>query len=323
MRRWGEAMKHFNSVIEDSFREASFLTAIEKAQGRAAMTRTVRSFWGAKSRIEDIMGGGLTPEKAKAAIREVDKSFGRYGSLAPFERHVVRRWLFPFWGFYKHQLQLLMRFPIEMPGRAQVAAALGQANDEMMEQYGALPEWLEGAMPMGPPGSEVSVLTTRGADPFSGTFQPPTAMLSPPIKIALEQSMGRDLFTGDEFSDPNTVKPFGSDQHFRILRDEAGNPVGVEPSGAPRPGLGTHLLSQIPQFDLLAPLLAGGASYDTAPLTPLTDETGEPLFPTTGLDQLARFAGYPTIDYDLAAYQKRLAEDQANALRSALSRGGP
>jgi ribosomal protein S18 acetylase RimI-like enzyme len=321
MRRAGEGMKHLNSVIEDSFREASFLTAIEKAQGRGAITRTARSFWSAKGRMEDIMEKGFTPERAASMIREVDRSFGRYGTLSPFERHVVRRWLFPFWGFYKHQLQLLMRFPIEMPGRAQVAAALGQANDEMMEQYGPLPEWLEGAMPMGPPGSEVTFLTTRGADPFSGTFQPPTAMLAPPIKIALEQSLGRDLFTGDEFSDPNTVKPFGSDQHFQILRDAEGNAVGVEPSGAPRPGLGTHLLGQIPQFDILAPLVAGGVTYDTAPLTPLTDETGEPLFPTTGLDQLARFGGYPTIDYDLQRYQERLAQEQAAALRAALSRG--
>jgi hypothetical protein len=322
MRRAGEAMKHLNGVIEDSFREASFLTAIEKAQGRTAMMRSARSFWGAKSRIEDIMEHGLTPERAKLAIKAVDHSFGRYGTLSPFERHVVRRWLFPFWGFYKHQLQLLMRFPIEMPGRAQIAAALGQANDEMMEQYGPLPEWLEGAMPMGPPGSEVTFLTTRGADPFSGTFQPPTAMLAPPIKIALEQSLGRDLFTGNEFTDPNTIKPYGSDQHFRIIRDAAGNPVGVEPVGAPRPGIGTHLLGQIPQFDLLAPLLAGGAAYDTAPLTPIIDpDTGEPMFPATGLEQLARFGGYPTIDYDLGRYQERLAEEQAAALKAAMARG--
>jgi hypothetical protein len=42
---WGDAVKHLNSEIESSYREASYLTAIEKMQGKSAITRAGRSFW--------------------------------------------------------------------------------------------------------------------------------------------------------------------------------------------------------------------------------------------------------------------------------------
>ncbi len=321
---WGQAVRHLVAEIDDAYRDVGYLTAAEKLQGKNALRRTVRSFWGAKRRMDDIMRSGFDEASGAAALNEVRRFYGNYGSLTPFERHVMRRFLFPFWSFARHQMQLLLRFPFEYPGRAEIAAALGNAHAEMMEQYGPVPDWLSGALPLGPPGSEVSFLTTRGADPFSGTFQPPLSQLGPVPRTVLEQLLGRELFTGDEFSAPTEqgFKPYGSDQYFRPVLDDQGNVIDVAPTGAPRPGPLGVLAQNVPQIGLLGDLLAGGASYDTAPFTAIPDETGAPLFPTSAADQLARFAGYPTVDYDLASFQERQQAEQERALTEALRRYG-
>lgn len=339
-RRWGQAVKHLNATIEDSFREASFLAAAEKGQAISAIRRSARSFWDAKTRVESIMAHGFDEAKAGLALSEVNRFFGNYGALNPFERHVIRRWVFPFWSFYKHSTRLLLSFPFEYPARTEVLRGLAQANEELLSQYGPIPEWLESAIPMGPPGSTTtSFLTARGPNPFSGPTEGMKGVVSAlafPWQTLIGQGTGRNTFTGQPFTDRDVVTPFGSDQQFRVVYDEAGNPTDAVPIDKVAPGILQALLQSVPQYDMARDLLAGGNTYDTASLldalqqrlgdegeaTQIDPVTGEPYRPVSLADQLAKFAGFPTYEYDLGAYQERLEQERQAALKLALERLG-
>lgn len=317
---WGGAVRHLNSEIESGFRDASFLTAIEKQQGKAAITRTARSFWSSKRRMEAIMRSGFDEARARLAVSEVNHFYGNYAKSTPFERHIVKRFIFPFWGFYRHQLKLILSFPWEYPEKARLVQSINEVEKDLMDQYGPVPDWLQGAIPLGPPGSEVSFLTSRGADPFSGTFQSPASMLSPPVKLALEQALGRSLFTGQEFTDENVVQPFGSSMKFR---GDTGEPVShVAPSFL------ESFLQTVPQYQTAKAIAAGGKTYDTASLIDILrghgtirePGTGAPKYPTSAAEQLSKLLGFPTTTYDLGGYQAFLLSQQQAAMREAAKR---
>jgi hypothetical protein len=324
-RRYSDSVRRLNGEIEEAFREASFLAGVEKIQGRGALHRTLRSFDSAQRRITDIMENGYSESIARKAMEDVYHFYGDYTALGPFERHVMRRFLMPFYGFWKHTVKLLFTFPIEQPFRAEVFRMISKAQEEMIEQYGPMPEWLERTgIPQGPPGAEVPFLLSAGANPFTGATQDPVSMLSPPIKMVLERSLGRNLFTGKRFSDANTIMPFGSDQAY-ALNPETGE---VEPVAAPVPGLLESALQQLPQYNLVKDALAGGATYDTATLPDVMQgkgvirdlETGEPRYPTGWAEALSKFMGATNLTYDLGSYQEQLTEDQKAVVRELLNR---
>jgi len=324
---FGRGMRTLNSIVEDAFRDASYLTAAERQLGMSAIRRTANSFMGAERRIGNIMKAGFDETNAKSALNEVVHFFGDYGNLGAFERHVLRRWMFPFWSFYKHQAKLLMTFPFEYPARANLLKALSDVNNEMMAEYGPVPAWLEGALPLTAPGQNVEYLSTRGANPFSMTFEPWTGMLSPVLKVAIEQATGRSLFTGREFTDPNVITPFGTDQRFRIQYGPDGQVIGAEPVERVAPGLIESMLQQIPQYQMTKEVVSGGKTYDTASLidalqgTAVVEDpaTGEPRYPTDLADKLASLFGANTYDYDLGSYQDSLQQQKLAALAAALS----
>jgi hypothetical protein len=200
-----------------------------------------------------------------------------------------------------------------------VLRGLALATQDLQDMYGPIPEWLEGATPLSPPGSEVSFLKTSGANPFAGMFEDWTSMLSPPVKTALQKALGHDLFTGDEFTDPNVYTPFGSDQPIDLRT--------LQPVDAPTPGWIESLLQNVPQYNMAKDALGGGASYDTANIFDVAsgegvirDETGAPQFPTSVMEQFAKFMGLGTVDIDLEGYQEGLTEAQQAALLEAIRR---
>jgi hypothetical protein len=326
-RAYGGFMTRLNSSIEEVFRQASYLKALERQQILSRVRPVASELWSTKARL-DRMGrqaGEITEGQVRAALTEMNNAMGNYGALGPIERNIIRRFFVPFYGYMRHQGTLLARLPFENPIKMQLLSRLGDANEEFMEQYGPLPEWLAGAAPLGPPGPQVSFLASRGAEPFAGSFQDPVSMLSMPIKLALEQAQGRNSFTGEPFTDPDIIRPYGSDQAFRLIRDDAGNVVDAVPVGPARPGILEHVLSQFPQYEMAEQALGGGKAYDTSNLlqiaggtgTRIDPETGLPLYPTGYGDQASRFLGFPSYEYDLQAYQERLAEQRQAALTQA------
>lgn len=313
IRTYTAFMRHVNGEVEDAFREASYLTAAEKAVGKTTVQRTARTFWRSKHRVEDLMASGFDEVKATQALKEVNSFFGDYSHLSPFERHMVRRFVFPFYSFYRHATKLILTYPFENPLRATVINALAAADQEMMDQYGPVPEWLRSAVPLSAPGSEVSFLTGAGPNPFNVTGQDWVSGLNPMLKVALERSIGRDLFTGRTYSDENVFTPYGSDVQIDM---RTGKPI----EGHVLPSPIEQFLSNIPQYTTLKKIVAGGKTYDTATLLDvlqghgvIKDTAGATKYPTQTVDEILKYLGLPTTTYDLGSYQQRLADAQAQA----------
>jgi hypothetical protein len=154
--------------------------------------------------------------------------------------------------------------------------------------------------------------------------------LSPLIKIPLEHFTGRNLFTGQPFSDKNTITPFGTEQQFKIIRDKNGMPIGTEPVNRVTPSLWEHMLSQIPQYELFKDTIAGGKTFDTSGIVDaftgkglIKDaETGEAKYPLGTVQAVAKFAGFSQMPFDYSSYQTWLGEQQQAALTEALNREG-
>jgi hypothetical protein len=239
----------------------------------------------------------------------------------------VRRFIFPFWGFYKHQAQMIARLPIDHPLRAEVIRSLGQVNNDMLQQYGPIPEWLQGATPLGPPGPDVTFLNTRGPNPFSGTFQSPLSMLNPVLQLVGERALGENLYTGQPFQgNPHDFyTPYGSSQTYQYVRNDKGQVVDAVPvQGHVEPPLLEQILNQVPQYSAVEGALAGGKKYDTDTLISIlrARAAGNPAAaadmtkPTSIVDQLLRLSGLSSTTYPLGSYQASLAQGRQEALNA-------
>lgn len=338
-RKLGSYNQRANGAIEDVFRQATYLKALEKTDIIAAAKPVMHGFWDLRKRLETMNKNGYSEGAVNSALTEMYNVMGNYGALGPIERNVVRRFAFPFWAFTKHQGQFLARLPIENPLRAQVLNQLSQVNHDMMTDYGPIPSWLQGATPMAPPGTQgdIPFISGTGPDPFNATFSNPLGQLSPPLQVLLSRLEGHNLYTGAPFTDPNVVTPFGSDQSFRVVRDAHGNVVGTKPiEGGPTPGLLEQLLSQVPQYQGLENVLAGGKTYDSANLlgalasritgnraavTQVTPGTQTPTQPANLASELAKLSGVGVYPYNLSQWQQSLLQNQQRALLEAQQAG--
>ena len=112
------------------------------------------------------------PEEIRHALHETNKFMYNYQHLGPTDRRYVRQFI-PFWGWYKFITKLTWRLPVEYPGRALILTNLGAIGNEEMEEMGAMPEWLSGAIMLNYNGSAMTYLSGMGLNPFSGFANPP------------------------------------------------------------------------------------------------------------------------------------------------------
>lgn len=335
----GLPIRHLNNIVEDAFRRASYLTAAERAGLRSGIQSGVRRFWSSKRTMETVSRVGLNEKLAAKAIDEMNYFMNDYTKMSPLGRQVIRRFIAPFWSFYKHIGQLIVTLPFEHPDRFLVMRLLTEAASEMAAEFGPVPDWAEGSIPLGAgdePG-ETRFLSTAGPNPFSFLENGINiaSVAHPAIKMAVEQSLGRSTLTGRPFSDPNVVTPFGSDQQYRVWRDEQGV-VHTEPIEKVAPSLAEALLRQVPQYKLLEDLVAGGRTYDTSTLFDVIRSriqpegtlagairdpaTGEVRYPLDSAQKLLAFGGVSTFDinqFEQAALQR---EQSIQAIRAYLRR---
>jgi hypothetical protein len=325
----GRAIRFLNSVIEDSFREASYITALEKRAMRADIRRTSGRFLTAKRRLDRIAREGISDVAGREALEEMNFFLNDYHALPPFQRKVIRRFVSPFWSFYRHMGRLMIRYPIEYAERANLGRMLGQLGEELANEYGPVPSWVEGAgIPLGPPSESTPFLLTRSANPLSTivtAFDAPASLLHPVPNLLWEWQTGRVGYSGREFTEKDVIAPFGSKFRYRIVRDENGVPIGTELVDKVRPDPIEMLLRQFPQYELAKDVLAGAGRY-TAPgafSLGVIEEGGKPKYPESRLLPLTRFAGIPIFpDIDVLGHRQRIAREGAQALREARRREG-
>jgi hypothetical protein len=184
---------------------------------------------------------------------------------------------------------------------------------------------LVGAVPMGDPTTgEVPWMMTAGPDPFNITQQSFFSLLDPALKVVTEEAMGRNSFTGREFSDPDVIAGFGG-RRFRVVKDAEGNIIEMQPVEKTSRGFLEATLQQIPQYNLLRTAVAGGKPYDTLSLpqlgvnrvtggpTAMLDYSGQPVAPQSALSQFVKYGGVNVIPYDITSYQEQLQREAERA----------
>ena len=327
-RVWADAIKKLNTNVENAFRRVGYVEGLRKADVLRDTHRVARGFWGSKEELQKMLADGITPERADRAMDLMQSWFGDYSTMSPFERQVVRRFIAPFWGFYRHMGKMVVKMPFDYPEKMAVIRTLALVDRDIREEYGSVPEWMDGMVPFGPmsPDGQQRFLSTAGPNPFNAFMDIGLGLFHPAIKATIEMMTGRDAYTGREFSDPDVFTPFGSTQRYQIVRGEGGVPVDAVPIDKVTPSLPVELLSQIPQYDWLRSALAGGRTYDTVGLMgaaregPITDSEGNPIAPFSGSDVLARSLGAGFFDYDIAGFRERQAKERENALTMAYER---
>ena len=168
-----------------------------------------------------------------------------------------------------------------------------------------------------------SFLLSGGPNPFNAAFSTPGAMLNPVLKMAVEFSTGRKIYSGAQFTDPNVVTPFGSDQQYRVSIGPDGQPI-ANPVERVSPAPLEMLLQNFPQYQSVKTLAAGSKPYDTTSLlsilagegVKMDPATGKPVNPVEAATVLGKYFGVSVMPYNIQQYQTQRAEEEAAAIKA-------
>ena len=333
-RTFKETMEHANATIEKHFRRASLMRSVDKVAMETGMKRQAGVFFRSHQNLQKIASEGLDEVTANRIVDDMNSFMNDYRKQTAFEKNIVRRYVFPFWSFYKHSAKLMLSYPITHPERAAVLRMFGEFAQEMDQDSETLPGYMQGAVPVGPGvgEGEERFLTLTGVNPFSGamrTLEDPTgfaAMLGPQLKSAMEVATGKDMLTGRPFRSPEFAGAYGSDQQYPVIYDEAGNPVSVGDEATPvRPGIIEMLGRQFPQYDILRNIGTAamgqpvGARYDTGE-TMMEGEQAK--YPSSLATELLGYIGVPMTDFNRTKYQETQLANRRQALITALRQLG-
>lgn len=257
IQSWSRGVRSMNSYIEEAFRRGIFIDELT----RVNLNSLADDF---ESSVKSLQRGaekGWTPAEMKYATERVDRVIGNFMRYSPFEQGIVRRFVFPFYGFYRHMANVLFKLPFEHPLKASLFQRIEQMN-EVME--GDMPSYLQGtaAVRLGDLFGDDTYLRLKNMNPLS-VITDDYGMInsvSPALKIAVERGLGINTFTGDTF-DPaelgqNDIVQTHDGQFWKIVRAGDGSVLDVYRTGRPLPSLLQHVGSQfgltgfIPTFNL-------------------------------------------------------------------------
>lgn len=267
----GAALGEIESVLKDHYAE------------RFADTRSIAEA------LDD-------PKVIQRAIDETNKFMYNYAILGPTERRVVRQFI-PFWGWYKFISEAAYRLPVEYPGRVNLIQALSNIGEEQEREFGPLPEWLKGAIPLSKAplvGGVLKYLPTTGLNPFANIFNPlgpqgpiegsiQLGQFNPLIQAGL-QGFGFDTLSGDRV--PISPESGVGESFFGTLYKNGHEVKPAEVGGAQR--FLMSLARSFPEFRLseryiLNPAQGFGANYPESvpfiaprPMGPADSGTAQP-----------------------------------------------
>lgn len=318
IRRLGEWTRAFNTHVEQAFRRGVMLSQLE----RQAMSQWGRGFFGSYKLLEKIAREGADPGMLRKAISEVDKTLGNYTMLSPVERNIIRRFIAPFYPFYRHVAKFVARMPLEHPLKTKVLQAIDNIDEEMT---GAVPEWLQGAVQVGSLAGDALFLNLKNANPLETFTSAPTmgvTVLNPLLKIGLELNTGRSAYTGREFTSEDVFENFQGTK-YQIIRDENGGVEDIEVLERPiTPGLGREILMNFPQFglleDLMAEVIGPGSGAQYSQTGNVITEFGEPKYPQPPGLSFLQYSGVPLTPYDIDEYRLNQMLQEVQALRQGI-----
>lgn len=319
-----------NTAIEQPFVRALY---IKEARQKAKSMLKEQGIDITEDSILTMMGKIKDTPELKAPImvklKETLPVFNILGSQGiKYGRRVM-----PFLNWYKFMLKYAAHLPARHPFKlagVRGLSALGEEHREQafieyfpymkdqIEKEGGIPRRFSGLWPIGidEQTGEGIFFNARGMNPFR-TIEDFTnlrimSMMSPIIKVGVEQAIGVDTFTGQKFTSPYPleVSPEGT----------------VEEKDKPVPGFFHHVFRQFPQFTLLEQILTPAQQYSEGTIfnpKPIRDPiTGEPKYPIKSLDKILNYMGIDrkTVDVEewFYKYQERIRKKGSQTHRNLL-----
>lgn len=144
---------------------------------------------------------GVNPQVMDSMLTVANKVLGDYTTLSPFERDVVRRFLMPFYPFYRHITKFTLKMPFQHPLKSQVLRQLEMLDREMGT---SLPEYLGGAVKVGTLSGMDLYWNTRAWNPMNNfEMLQMEDVIDPWVKTGIQWALGINDF-GDPY-DPDVV----------------------------------------------------------------------------------------------------------------------
>lgn len=168
---------------------------------------------------QEIARNGVDQHTLDRMLRGVNAVLGDYTTLSAVERDVVRRFLVPFYPFYRHITKFALKMPFQHPLKAEVFRQL-QVMDQQMEDY--LPEFLNDSVRVGELGGKSLFFNTANFNPVNMIEQfreqwLPWDISDPWVKSGIQWAFGLNDF-GEPW-DPrdidNNIYEAGNGMMFR------------------------------------------------------------------------------------------------------------
>ncbi len=319
LRSVSNAVRQFNSYIEEAWRRGVYLSSLEKQN----MAGFFRGFAKSDVLMQRIAREGIDEATHAAALRSVADTLGNFTNLGPVESDYIRRYVAPFYGFYRHVAKFTAKLPFENPLKLRVLQLIDQTDAQF---YKYAPEWLQGAVPVGAIGTGTSLfLNFQNSNPLSSIMQiggGPLSPVNPALKILIERATGRQTFGSQkEFTDPNIFEA-SNGMKWQVTRNENGQIVAVYPvTGRVLPSWFQHIASQFPEYSLLqkaynAMIGPGAGAQHSGTGTVMLNRLGQPAYPAPWYTPFLNYAGVPLYPYDYNAGKYKYLESQLQALAS-------
>lgn len=275
----GKWTGRLNEHIDDYWRAASMIYELKKTgpeamKGMAFSAKAMETFADYVDELGAQGVGAMGVKEFAQARKAMDHYFPNYDRSSATDRLVLRH-IMPYHKFYRHAARVLLRAPFEAPVKAQLAREIGkraqQDVKDTLESWGfdwntMVPEDLRTGVPLeittAPDGSPVALMiNSQGPNPFSflsgsDVGEAGIGALHPIVKLAMEQALGVNLFTGRKFIGPYS--------------EAAGSTVDENGEVVPRktaPPLLEHFLKQFRIYGTARDFVAHGrVPTDTASL---------------------------------------------------------
>jgi hypothetical protein len=252
-------------------------------------------------------------------IKEVKETLPVFDLSGNFERKYVKM-MMPFYNWYKFMFKYATSLPAKHPFKLVGARGLGALSEIEREQAFSLmfPFMKDEIEKNGIPNrydhlwpiegqdenGEAKFFNARGLNPFTtiidyaeGDF---VNLLSPVVKLTLEQSTGLDMFQGREYQDAEQGRG-----EFREFEKTT-------------PPLVDHILSQFPQYKLLKESLVEGKQWASGTLMnpdPILDKiTGEYKYPIKSVEKILNYMGIDNKTLDIEDTWQQFQKNRNNAI---------
>jgi hypothetical protein len=274
-----QPLRKVDIATEKAFRTAMTNRLIQKSPQFAKVYKEMREQTQSLSKVSkrevSIKLLQEDPKFAELVSKQVNDALGDFMQMTDFEQTYLRG-LMPFYAWYREITKITLRLPLEVPGRANLLAKIGQIGyDENVAKLGpdGIEKYLRALFIIGEPkGGKAVGLNTSGLNPY---------MTLPQETVALK-ALVQAMAAGVTRVIPGTsikIGPPGSTDAQQMLGMI--NPF----LGSPIAGLAgtsnTGIAENIPQTRLIRGLLGKtkgpNRTYENTPLTELLAYLGVPI----------------------------------------------